>query len=190
MVVESQLRLRGWTKAMVRDLLGSPDKLERNPRFRRAAPTRLFDLGRVEAAERADGFAKIAERAARRSAAMMAVAQRRRDNLLGQVEVQQIVVPLVAEDVLARRAVRHRDARQAKPTDAPALDHRTLERWKVNYLRHQLIAYDSLLDGMYGLTGRLEAARLLRNKVYAAIANAYPDLAAECSRQLVARACS
>ncbi|RST09106.1 hypothetical protein EF905_30100, partial [Streptomyces sp. WAC05374] len=58
-----------------------------------------------------------------------------------------------------------------------------LVRWQVDYLCHALSRYDTLLDGLFGATGRAEAERLLRERVYGAIARAYPRLAAECARR-------
>ncbi|MEU2116059.1 hypothetical protein ABZ567_10465 [Streptomyces sp. NPDC016459] len=59
-----------------------------------------------------------------------------------------------------------------------------LVRWQVTYLRHVLSRYEVLLDGLYGETGRGEAERLLRRRLYEAIGTAYPRLAAECRRRI------
>jgi hypothetical protein len=45
------LRERGWTPAMVRDFLGAPDELRRNPVFSSAPPMRLWTLEHVREAE-------------------------------------------------------------------------------------------------------------------------------------------
>lgn len=47
----SDLKARGWTDTSIRDFLGEPDEMRPNPHYRRAAPMRLFDFGRIEAAE-------------------------------------------------------------------------------------------------------------------------------------------
>ncbi|CAM5552814.1 hypothetical protein STANM309S_03907 [Streptomyces tanashiensis] len=57
-------------------------------------------------------------------------------------------------------------------------------RWQVSYLRHALSRYEALLDGLYGESGRGEAERLLRQRLYEAIAAAYPALARECRRRI------
>jgi hypothetical protein len=183
----SRLRDRGWTPAMVRDLLGQPDRLARNRRFPGAARVRLYDLSRVEDAERKTTFKRVAALAARRSAAARAGAQRRRELVLRLMAADQITVPRLEPSVLTARAVRHRDEREGELTDPAEVDRRTLDRWKVNYLRHQLTTYDTLLDDLFGKAGRPEAERMLRRRVYAAIWNTYPDLADECQRQLRAR---
>jgi hypothetical protein len=63
------LKERGWTEAMIRDLLGDPDLYVDNPHYKKAAPMRLWRLCRVEAAEADPGFAAQRERAERRCAA-------------------------------------------------------------------------------------------------------------------------
>jgi hypothetical protein len=69
------LKTRGWTEAMIRDLLGDPDVLTDNPHCQTAAPRRLR---KVEAAEAAPGFAQRRERAARQCAAAGKAAETRK----------------------------------------------------------------------------------------------------------------
>ncbi|MEU5636105.1 hypothetical protein ACIA8I_00605 [Streptomyces rishiriensis] len=52
------LRMRGWTGALVRRLLGPPDRLSIDPRARAAPSLRLYRVERVEAAERGEEFRK------------------------------------------------------------------------------------------------------------------------------------
>ena len=59
------LKERGWTEAMIRDLLGEPDLLTDNPHYKTAAPRRLWLLRKVEAAEASPEFAARRERAVR-----------------------------------------------------------------------------------------------------------------------------
>ncbi|MEV4939244.1 hypothetical protein [Streptomyces zaomyceticus] len=69
-------------------------------------------------------------------------------------------------------------------THPAAVPRGALVRWQVSYLRHALSRYEALLDGLYGETGRGEAERLLRRRLYEAIAAVYPSLAGECRRRL------
>lgn len=63
------LKERGWTEAMIRDLLGDPDLTADNPHYKSAAPMRLWRLQKVEAAEAAPEFAARRDRAERQCAA-------------------------------------------------------------------------------------------------------------------------
>jgi len=72
------LKKRGWTEAMIRDLLGEPDRYVRNPHYSSAGPMRLWRLQRVEAAEAAPGFLVRKERADRRCAGASKAAETRK----------------------------------------------------------------------------------------------------------------
>jgi hypothetical protein len=72
------LKERGWTEAMIRDLLGEPDVLTDNPHYKTAAPRRLWRLQKVQAAEALPEFAARKERAARQCAAAGKAAETKR----------------------------------------------------------------------------------------------------------------
>ncbi|WP_432113189.1 hypothetical protein [Streptomyces sp. S1] len=181
------VRRRGWTDAMVRDLLGTPDVQGRDPRRWSLAPVRLYLLARVETVERTPEFAETSALSRTRSSATGAYAERRRAAVLTAIRAEPIEVPRLPGPELERRAVRHRRLLGARspgapePAGAPA---GALVRWQVSYLRHALSRYEVLLDGLYGETGRGEAERLLRRRLYEAIGVAYPSLARECRRRI------
>ncbi|MFB7030538.1 MULTISPECIES: hypothetical protein [unclassified Streptomyces] len=232
------VRRRGWTDAMVRDLLGTPDVQGRDPRRWSLAPVRLYLLARVETVERTPEFAGASELSRVRSPATGAYAERRRAAVLAAIRAEPIEVPRLPGPELERRAVRHRHLLGARGPGAPEPDggggggnggavragrtpgpddggggagagavragrtpgpdgggggavrrtagapSGTLVRWQVSYLRHALSRYEALLDGLYGETGRGEAERLLRRRLYEAIGAAYPSLARECRRRI------
>ena len=72
------LRERGWTDAMIRDYLGEPDATRPNPRYRSAAPMKLYLAQRAEAAEASSEWAERKAYGDRRRAAGVAVADRKR----------------------------------------------------------------------------------------------------------------
>jgi hypothetical protein len=72
------LRERGWTEAMIRDLLGKPDLKVDNPHCSGAAPMRLWRLQRAEAIEATTEFAERRARAERQCAAAGKAAETRR----------------------------------------------------------------------------------------------------------------
>ncbi|WP_411077850.1 hypothetical protein [Streptomyces sp. cmx-10-25] len=207
------VRRRGWTDPMVRDLLGTPDVQGRDPRRWSLAPVRLYLLARVEAVERTPEFAEASELSRARSSATGAYAERRRAAVLTAIRAEPIEVPRLPGPELERRAARHRHLLGARGPGTPGPDGgggseggvrtagapgpdgkgtaRTagapagsLVRWQVSYLRHALSRYEALLDGLYGETGRGEAERLLRRRLYEAIGAAYPSLARECRRRI------
>jgi hypothetical protein len=63
------LKERGWTEAMIRDLLGDPDWSADNPYYKSAAPMRLWRVQRADAAETSAEFTARQERAQRACAA-------------------------------------------------------------------------------------------------------------------------
>ncbi|KKD03587.1 hypothetical protein TN53_34300 [Streptomyces sp. WM6386] len=180
---------------MVRQLLGEPDLLRANPYFRTAPQTRLYRVERVEAVEASEEFRAVSAASVRRSVAAKAAAQRRRREVLARIAAEPVDVPRLPPDRLSAVAVAHRNSRDEErsyerwghapsPATVESAEPQALARWKVNYLRHRLTRYDELLDGLYASTGRAAAEELLRRRVYAAISEAYPDLARECERQL------
>jgi hypothetical protein len=60
-------------------------------------------------------------------------------------------------------------------------------RWAVNYIRHQLSDYEEYLAGVVGRVGVTEASDLIRDKVFLAIVNLYPEFPDECPRQSKSR---
>ncbi|GAA4894627.1 hypothetical protein ACFPM3_07870 [Streptomyces coeruleoprunus] len=178
-VTLAALRRRGWTDGMVRDLLGAPDVQGRNPRLWSLAPVRLYLLARVEAVERTPEFVACARAGGAPGAvAPRVAAERRRQAVLATLRAEPIRVPILPRAELERRAARHRRAVGGGADDGDPV------RWQVGYLRHALRSYDVLLDGLFAATGRAEAERLLRDRVYGAIAQAYPWLADECRRRM------
>ncbi|MFH9738293.1 hypothetical protein ACH4MA_11415 [Streptomyces roseolus] len=184
-VSQAGVRRRGWSDVMIRELLGLPDVQGRDPRRYALTPLRLYLLARVETVERTPGFAAASSSlaASGRSGAVGALAEGRRAAVLAAVRAEPLLVPRLPAAELERRAARHRRLMTAggggggPSPGAPA-------RWQVGYLRQTLARYETLLDGLYGDTGRREAERLLRRRQYEAIAAAYPALAPECARRI------
>ncbi|WP_055604328.1 hypothetical protein [Streptomyces aureus] len=185
-VSHAGVRRRGWTDTMVRELLGTPDVQGRDPRRWSPAPLRLYLLARVETVERTPEFAATSANSGGSSAAT-AHAERRRAAVLAAIRAEPIEVPRLPGPELERRAVRHRQLLGARSPGTPpggGAPAGALVRWQVGYLRHALARYEALLDGLYGETGRGEAERLLRRRLYEAIGTAYPALAQECRRRI------
>ncbi|MBB6171644.1 hypothetical protein HNR23_001704 [Nocardiopsis mwathae] len=120
------------------------------------------------------------------------------EETLGLVRAAPIDVPALDRRRLAEYAAAHRNRRAdsdaedrgsyvASPARVEDVPTAVRSRWEVDYLRHVRTPYDSLLADLRGRVGRVQAELLLRRRVYTAIAARYPDLSAECDRQLARR---
>ncbi|NML51301.1 hypothetical protein HHL19_14600 [Streptomyces sp. R302] len=186
------VRRRGWSDAMIRELLGLPDVQGRDPRRYALRPLRLYLLARVEAVERTPEFAAASSSLAvrGRGSAVGVLAEGRRAAVLAAIRAEPLLVPRLPAAELERRAARHRrlmtagGAGGAGGGEGGGFSPGAPARWQVGYLRQTLARYETLLDGLYGDTGRREAERLLRRRQYEAIAAAYPALAPECARRI------
>jgi hypothetical protein len=195
-----KLRTRGWTPALIASYLGEPDGTRRNPRYRSAAPMRLYREDRVVEAEATPHWQAAAARAKVRSQAAHAVADRKRAALLRQVAELPITVRRLPQEKVAPRAITaynqwrgmladdsfYRQERYGDFTPASAQsDPAFLERIVVNFLRHRLTFYEEQIEDLCGQVGVDEAIALLRTRIYQEIARVYPRYAAvECDRQL------
>jgi hypothetical protein len=193
LLATSQLKQRGWTQSLIANFLGEPDALRPNPRYRSAAPMRLYALARVEAIETEPAFDAARARAGLRSQRAKATAARKAEELTAQARSMAITVDRLPPDQLRRRAImaynrwheplsleRGYDHEPASESSDPSF----LVRITVNFVRHSLTAYDHSLAAAAGKIGVHAAVAIIRERVYQAIAAAYPDLADECQRQL------
>jgi hypothetical protein len=92
------VRERGWTDAMIREYLGEPDATRPNPRYSSAAPMKLYLAERAEVTEASPDWGERMTRGARRRAAGVAVAGRRRAET--EVLARQLAADLVASLIL------------------------------------------------------------------------------------------
>lgn len=66
----------------------------------------------------------------------------------------------------------------------------TMHRWIVNYIRHNLIAYDQNIRNLKGKIGKEEAYIIFKLAVLEKISEAYPCYTDECNRQITRIYCS
>jgi hypothetical protein len=171
---------------MVRDLLGEPDRTARNPRYRGGPPMRLYDIDRVVRVEATPEWEARRAASKRRQAVAVRATEAQRERLLREVESTSITVPRLPLDDVMRRGVaswRDRQAEFGRYVDGDVPPD-VAERLAVNYLRHELTAYDDHLAALYRRVGKDAAYDAINEKVYEAISRAYPELAKECDRQV------
>jgi len=128
-------------------------------------------------------------KAARRQCGAKTAVETKRAALMQQVLEMQVSVETRPEHWVRRATIeayneRHWDGDGAAE-DAPA---EFLERITVNFIRHNLTAYDRALEevaGRVGIASAVQSKDLLSHR--RAIGESYPALADECSRQLMRR---
>jgi hypothetical protein len=181
----ASLRERGWTDAMIREYLGEPDATRPNPRYSSAAPMKLYLAERAEAAEASAEWVERERLGARRRAAGLAAADRKR------AETEALARQLAAD--LLSSLVIPADPRQAaidaynrwhaasctcpgwrdlgfcgKRADASDLPD-FLHRITVDHARHELTGYDRAYNQLARRAGRENAHEVLRSAVNSAI---------------------
>lgn len=192
-IIQSALLERGWTKLLIEKFLPQPT-LKKNPRYACASPMRLWKLTDVEAAEKTEAFCVALEKTKVRSRAAKKVAKAKADQLNNEIEViiAQTHIKKIKTDKLEKLAI---TAKQKWYDEAPfsrfdgeirdarGANRQTIERWVVNYIRHNLIAYDSVLDSMKGRVGVVAAYPNFKSAILDKIAEVYPEYKKECCRQ-------
>jgi hypothetical protein len=179
------LRERGWTDAMIRDYLGKPDTTRPNPRYRTAAPMKLYLAERADAAEASPEWAERKMRGATRRAAGMAVADRKRaeTEAVARRLAADLVTGLVFPADPQRAAIEGYNEWHSTGCTCPGwhdfgfCDKRAdasdsaefLRRITVNHARHQLTGYDRAWNQLAGRVGRQDAHEILRSEVNSAI---------------------
>jgi len=188
MISIAGLKARGWTQALI-TLLGEPDVVTRNSHYAKSAPMRLYDTARVASFEVSSEFLAAKAKAARRQCGAKTAVQTKRAALTQRVLEMQVSVETRPEHWVRRAAIKaynewHWDE-DGTAEDAPA---EFLERITVNFIRHNLTAYDRALEEVAGRVGIASAVQAIRARIYSAIGESCPALADECSRQLMRRA--
>lgn len=186
MLTKEKVKGLGFTDSMIAKLLPKPVEKRR---IGYDSPYKLWGKGVVEAAMATPEFEELSAKAAkRRESAARGVAKRRArcaadfDERMARIEVGAMPIGAVR-----RNAMEARSRRAWKQGDygfvARHAGKGTLDRWCVNYIRHELTNYDADLYEGKGQVGIGEEYARYRNAVLDAIADAYPMLADECRRQ-------
>jgi hypothetical protein len=179
------LRERGWTDAMIREYLGEPDATQPNPRYASAAPMKLYRAERAEVAEASPGWAERMTRGARRRAAGVAAAGRKRaeTEALARELAAGLLASLIFPADPGQAAIEAYNRWHSASCTCPGwydqgfCDKRAgvgdspefLHRITVNYTRHQLTGYDRAYRRLAGRIGHQDAHDILRSEVNAAI---------------------
>jgi len=175
----------GWTASLVVRLLRDPDQRKKTHRIRQ--PLALYAMSRIEQAEASVEFTSAQKDIAKRKAAAAKAVETKIAKLMAQIDAMTVTVQRHKLAHVRRMAIENYNARgfnrgfsvYATEKDDPAF----LDRITVNFIRHELTEYDTVLWEIAGKTGVSQAVTGIRQRVYSAIAQEYPDLKHECDRQ-------
>lgn len=191
----------GFTEKLVRDFLPEPE-LVPNPNYRRAAPMKLWKRQDVEEAmekkECKEALADAIAKRQKRSAAAKKAVKTKTDQLMEQVKeqitkihVERVDMWQLKEDTLLSKQEWYDDVsymRDREAASAYGADEETVERWMVNYIRHNLTRYDAklfqLTEETRGKTGKHQAYFAFFKAIMSGIKEIYPELEEECDRQV------
>nr|DAN72992.1 MAG TPA: hypothetical protein [Caudoviricetes sp.]DAP82187.1 MAG TPA: hypothetical protein [Caudoviricetes sp.] len=186
LISQSGVLSMGFTKSMIDKLL-PPPILKRNPHYASSAPMKLWREDDVRSVMGTQEFQTMAAKAAARKAASAKAVETKRknaegiaDNLIASIHVTRWDIPVLEEATLNAKQewfLEHGNVDMATPNTE------TLERWMVNFVRHNLCEYDDKLIDLFGLVGKEELYHRLKTETLAKIAEVYPELDVECKRQ-------
>lgn len=182
MLTKSNLLDRGWTDSLIKKFLGIPDQLKVNPKYKKAAPMRLYLEARVEQIEQSEEFlAATAKNQNRRDGAERATETKLDRTLTLVNDLPEPTLPNLTQQQLTRRAVSHynqlwKDRGESK-FETVRNDPKFLNRISTNYARHMLTDYERELELIFGRVGTGQAYMAIKAKMNEAIEKAYPWLA-------------
>lgn len=189
LISQTTILSMGFTKSMIANLLPDPI-LRDNPRYKSAAPMKLWKKADVLDVMGTEAFQAEAAKAARRKAGASKGVETKRENarvladeLISAVHVQRIDLDELREMALEAQQDWYDFCERGEIGDP---DHETVERWMVNYIRHNLCEYDNSLYVLFR-PGKMANKDMLYPKVkietLTKIAQVYPELAGECKKQ-------
>lgn len=184
-ILKQGLKERGWTDAMIRDLLGEPDERVKRSPYSRKPPYCVYDLERVQAVERQPEFARrLAAAEVRRERALRVAADKlekmhewaRTTPIRWKSNVPSDVRKIIKRGVAAWEEWQQlQENYDAYGDDA---DLETKKRWACNYLRHECLTYDDLRLTTYRQIGTSEAHAILHRRCLDMIRARFPELGA------------
>lgn len=160
----------GWTAKMIDVLLGSPDKVQANPFYKKAPPMKLFLSARVEAAERTHEFERMAASAAARRNIAKKVAEDAAAELLDSINRYEIKINYMDFETLLKEAFDGRDSIEDATID-------TKLRLCLSYIRHELTEYHEIIEALQHQFGTPTAYNRLRERIREEALRMYPQLA-------------
>lgn len=189
MISQSTVIRMGWTKSMIDKLLSEPT-LAPNPHYKNASPMKLYNEEEVLDMMLTEEYEMEYEKASKRKKAAQRAVVTKKKNLSEELKqyAESVTVTILDEQELIRRTIQAKKEWYEynwKDFCEFDIDDYTLNRWVVNYIRHNLVQYSQGLRALVGKTGREEVYKEYRNLILEKIAEAYPDYKEECEDQKI-----
>ena len=199
MITQSKIMSEyGWTKSLINKFLPDP-VLKPNPHYGSSSPMRLWEEDTVKQVMMTPEFQDAMEKANKRKKSASKAVETKCSKMNHNVQqfIDAITIKVLPDGELKNRALKAKQEwYQCHPyssngdwitesyvKDVYGADEETLNRWIVNYIRHNLVSYDNFLDGIGGKVGSTEAYPEVKISVLEKIAVAYPQYKDECERQ-------
>ena len=190
-LTQSEILGMGWTKSLIGKYLPDPT-LKPNPRYKKAAPMKLWNKHDVLKVMESEEFKAAMEKVAQRKAAAEKAYTTKANKIMEEMTAvgNGLKIKIIPDDNLRQRTLRTKQNWAIEHGNfefipcASDITPETMERWIVNYIRHNLVKYDTALERLYGKCGRYEAYPEFKRIVLEKIAAAYPKYAEECKRQI------
>ena len=187
-ITKTTLKERGWSDALIEQLL-PPPIVCRNPYYRKMNMYLWKEYDVLEAEKQPEFTAHLKRRSVHQKRAQAAVRtknrkmQERLTDAIARIRVEEVDYAQVVNDAVDAKQNWY-DMTGQYDRRVRGADQKTIERWTVNYIRHNLTTYDSFLYSAKGKTGISFAYPLYRKAVLEKIAEVYPWLYGECMRQM------
>lgn len=185
---KTTLKERGWSDDLIEQLL-PPPMVCRNPYYRKLNMYLWKEYDVLKAERNPEFTAHLKRRSVHQKRAQAAVRtknrkmQERLSDAIARIRVEEVDYAQVVDDAVDAKQKWY-DITGQYDRNVRSADLKTIERWTVNYIRHNLTTYDSFLYSAKGKTGISFAYPLYRKAVLEKIAEVYPWLYGECMRQM------
>lgn len=184
MINKSTLKARGWTEAIIQQLLGEPDKTRRNPRGR--YPICLFEVPRVVAAEASPEFLSRQSAAKLRRERQLAIFKIKFEENLRLIGEMSVQVTSISREELTSRAISEYNSFNADREKGASADSdpEFIERICFNFVRHNLTRYDMAFEKTVRQAYRAELNYELQSRFADAIVEVYDWLSEAADKYL------
>ena len=186
-VTKTELKKRGWNDELIGKYLPEP-YVTKNPYYSRMSMYLWKEKDVLEAEQNKEFLDCLEKRKVYQKRAAAAVrTKEEKMRVILNAAIEHIKVEEHDYEEVVKRALKAKqnwyDITDQYDRDVRNADSRTVQRWTVNYIRHNLTDYDEFLYNAKGKTGISFAYPLYRRAVLDRISDVYPYLCEECERQ-------